>query len=190
LGQSTPTTKPPTPMSLNWKMPDSFNKKLIWRTLKGEPLNLDDKEQEVNVQPELECLIFGTMTIQHDLNGEMNDDALKEISRRIELLNGVNALPTYSIWDKGNQQQKIKISLETIIRYWGLWTNVTHLSRAKWDKFLLRITKPNDYEFTFEKEQALKTIKEYPDLTEGERILGEWDAKAKLTTPPPALDKV
>ena len=177
-------------MSLNWKMPDSFNKKLIWRTLKGEPLNLDDKEQEVNVQPELECLIFATMGIQHNLQGEMTDEVLIEISRRIDLLKGIGAMPSYYVSnDEPKQFKKIYPCVESVIRYWGLHTNVSHLTATKWNKYLIRVSQADKYSFKYEKEEALKAIQEYPELTEGDRILQQWkaEAKAELTTPPPTL---
>jgi hypothetical protein len=169
-------------MSLDWRIKDeAFPQKLIWRT--------NEVTKEEDVQPELHCLIFGTMTLQHSLQGEMTDDVLKEISRRLTLLNAIGAMPTYYCsTDEGKKRhKKIEISIETIIRYWGLYTNVSHLSASKWNAYFMRVSKVNEYEFKYDKEEALKAIKEYPELTEGERVLLQWKAEneAELTTPPP-----
>ena len=60
-------------MSLDWKLPKDFNLNLVWK---------DETKDEVKA--ELYCLIFGTMTICHDLTGEMTDDKLKEIYKEIK----------------------------------------------------------------------------------------------------------
>jgi len=174
-------------MSLDWKMtPKDFPKQLIWRPVKNEPLNLEDTEQDCRVQPELECLIFSTMGIQHDLTGEMTDDKLKEICRRIDLLKGIGALPSYyASNDNPKRFQKIYPSIESVIRYWGLWTNVTHLSKSKWTTYLTKVSEVRDYSFESMKKDAETAIKEHPLLTEGERLLLQWKAEppTDLTTP-------
>lgn len=176
-------------MSLDWKMtPKDFPKELIWRPVKSEPLNLADENQEVRVQPELECLIFSTMGIQYNLTGEMTDEALKEICRRIDLLKGIGALPSYyASNDNPKRFQKIYPSIESVIRYWGLHTNVSHLSKSKWNTYLSKVSDIRDYRFESMKKDALTAIKEYPLLTEGDRLLQQWKAETPtdLTTPQP-----
>ena len=152
-------------MSLDWKLPKDFNLNLVWK---------DETKDEVKA--ELYCLIFGTMTICHDLTGEMTDDKLKEISRRIKLLNQTGCLMSYSV-SHNNDYEKVSLSLESVIRYWGLWTNVSHKKPKEWDKMFIKMNSIDEYVFKSEKEKALEVIKDYPDLIEGERILKLWKEK-------------
>lgn len=161
-------------MSLNWEMPDEFFKNyehLMWR-------KHDDDTS--SVQPELESFIWSTMLIQHDTDGEMTDEKLTEIYRRIELLNGNDSLPTWSVWDDEVMDKPYRgtVNLETVIRYWGLQTNVPHKNAKEWDKYFLKISKPDQYTIKSvldkAKEAATDTTKTQP-----ERILKELVDKAK-----------
>ena len=141
-------------------------------------------------QVELECLIFSTMTIQFNLTGEMTDAKLMEIHRRLELLNGQEMLMSWTVWD-GEKRQKQSVNLETVIRYWGLDTNVSHLTDKKWNAYFWRVTKPREYDFKYVLDQAKEFAKDTTQ-TQGDRMLALLKAKnaveaTELTTPPPVL---
>ena len=164
-------------------MPKEFfenQKHLMWR---------DNDDDTSDVQPELQCLIFGQMLIQHDTDGEMTDEKLVEIHRRLTLLTGTESLPTWSIWDDEVPELKDKIfrrppNIETVIRYWGLSTNVSHKNAKEWDKYFIKVTQSRKSEVMYEVEEAKKKIASSPDKTQPERILQEMkDAYEKSKTP-------
>lgn len=164
-------------------MPKEFfenQKHLMWR---------DNDDDTSDVQPELQCLIFGQMLIQHDTDGEMTDEKLVEIHRRLTLLTGTESLPTWSIWDDEVPELKNKIfrrppNIETVIRYWGLQTNVSHKKPKEWDKYFIKITQSRKSDVMYEVEEAKKKIASCPDKTQPERILQEMkDAYEKSKTP-------
>lgn len=164
-------------------MPKEFfenHKRLMWR---------DNDDDTSDVQPELQCLIFGQMLIQHDMDGEMTDEKLIEIHRRLTLLAGTESLPTWSIWDDEVPELKNKIfrrppNIETVIRYWGLQTNVSHKKPKEWDKYFIKITQSRKSDVMYEVEEAKKKIASSPDKTQPERILQEMkDAYEKSKTP-------
>lgn len=168
-------------MSLNWEMPKKFfeEKKHLMYTE-------EDEQGNCRVQVELECLIFSTMLIQHNLTGEMTDDKLKEIHRRLILLDGIGSLMSWTVWDD-DLTSKQSVCLETVIRYWGLSTNVSHLPESKWNKYFHRISVPRhsewDYELKKAKENASDTTK-----TQAQRMLDSLkakNAKAKADLTPP-----
>jgi hypothetical protein len=71
--------------------------------------------------------------LQHDLTGEMTDDKLIECARRIALIDLFHTSPT--IWEG---KTPYRIQLNDVITYWGLSTNVSHLTRTKWDAYYHR----------------------------------------------------
>jgi len=141
-------------MSLNWKMPDDFNKKLIWN---------DENDGELHT--ELHCLIFTSMHLLHNLTGEMTDDKLMEIDRRLRLLDGLDCILKWYC-NEGEERVSGKVNLETVIRYWGLDTNCGHYSASKWNTRLMKISKSSQWDIKYAKEGALKRIAENPDLTQ------------------------
>ncbi len=166
-------------------MPQEFfdkHKNLMYR---------DNDDDTSDVQPELQCLIFGQMLIQHDTDGEMTDDKLVEIHRRLTLLAGTDSLPTWSIWDdeipelKGIYRRPPNI--ETVIRYWGLQTNVSHKKPKEWDKYFLKVTQSRKSDVMYEVEEAKKKIASSPDKTQPERILQEYRDKYKKDTETPSV---
>jgi hypothetical protein len=168
-------------MSLNWKMPEDFlnNKKhLMYKDIK--------EDGSCSMQVELECLIFSTMHIQHNLTGEMTEDVLIEIERRLNLLKGIGCLMSYSLYD-GENHRTVYTNLESVIRYWGLDTNVSHLSRTAWNKRFIKMSEIRPYEFKYTVQEAKENIAKF-DITQADRIYQEMlDAKAKakaLDTPP------
>jgi len=170
-------------MSLNWEMPKEFHKNhknLMYCDIK--------EDGSCKTQVELECLIFSTMTIQHNLTGEMTDEKLMEIHRRLELLRGQEMLMSWTVWD-GKKRDKQSTNLESVIRYWGLDTNVSHLNNRKWDAYFIRITKVREYDFKYVLDQAKEFAKD-TTITQADRMLALLKARnaveeAELTTPPP-----
>jgi hypothetical protein len=170
-------------MSLNWQMPKEFHenhKNLMYTDIK--------EDGSCKVQVDLECLIFSTMTIQHNLTGEMTDKKLFEIQRRLDLLKGQEMLMSWTVW---HNEERISqsVDLETVIRYWGLDTNVIHLNERKWNSYFLRITKPREYDFKYVLDDAKEKAKD-TSITQSSRTLALLKAKAEkataeLTTPPP-----
>lgn len=169
-------------MSLNWEMPKKFfeEKKHLMYTP-------EDEKGECDVQVEFQCLIFSTMLIQHNLTGEMTDEKLREIHRRLSLLGGIGSLMSWTVWDD-EIQEKQNVCLETVIRYWGLTTNVSHLTPSQWDKYFKRISVLRDSEWKWELEQAKKGASD-TTKTQAQRMLDSLKAKnakkrGDLTTPP------
>ena len=169
-------------MSLNWQMPKEFHEK-------HKNLMYTDIQEDgsCKVQVELECLIFSTMTIQHNLTGEMTDEKLLEIQRRLELLKGQEMLMSWTVWD-GNVRESQSVNLETVIRYWGLDTNVSHLNEKKWNAYFLRVSKPREYDFKYVLGDAKEKAKD-TTITQADRMLALLKAKnaveaTELTTPP------
>jgi hypothetical protein len=161
-------------MSLNWKMPEDFNKKLIWN---------DANDGEIHT--ELHCLIFTCMHLLHNIDGEMTDDKLCEIDRRLRLLVGLDCVMKWSVGDEGDYRMHT-VNLETVIRYWGLSTNCGHYSASKWNTRLMKISKSSQWDIKYAKEQALKNIAAFPDLTQPYRQYNELmdynKSKAKEAT--------
>ena len=163
-------------MSLNWKMPDEFHKNkkhLMYKNIKDD--------DSADVQVEFECLIFSTMHIQHNLTGEMTEEVLIEIERRLNLLKGIGCLMSYSLFD-GTNHRTIHTNLESVIRYWGLDTNVSHLSRTAWNKRFIKMSEIRPYEFKYTVQEAKDNIAKF-DVTQADRIMAEMmEAKAKAET--------
>lgn len=117
-------------MSLNFKFPDSIDRSLIEYSTKRDG---DDKPQ-LYWHPRAEVFIWYQMLLQHDLTGEMTDEKLIECARRIALIDLHHTSP--SIWEGDTAY---RIQLNDVVTYWGLTTNVTHLSRTKWDAYYHRV---------------------------------------------------
>lgn len=175
-------------MSLNWEMPKEFfenHKNLMWR---------DNEDDTSDVQPELQCLIFGTMLIQHDMDGEMTDEKLVEIHRRLTLLAGTDSLPTWTLWS--DEIPKLKgifrrpPNIETVIRYWGLETNVSHKKAKEWDKYFIKITQSRKSDVMYEVEEAKKKIASCPDKTQPERMLQEMKEEHLKSLETPSVPQI
>jgi len=161
--------------------------KQFFETKKHLMYTPDDEKGECNVQVEFQCLIFSTMLIQHNLTGEMTEDKLKEIHRRLMLLDGIGSLMSWTVWDD-DITSKQSVCLETVIRYWGLSTNVSHLSASQWDKYFKRISVPRDSEWAYELKKAKENASD-TTRTQAQRMLDSLKAKnaekkADLTPPP------
>lgn len=116
-------------MSLNFKFPDSIDRSLIEYSTKRD----GDEKPQLYWHPRAEVFIWYQMLLQHDLTGEMTDDKLIEIARRIALIDLFHTSP--SIWEG---KTAYRIQLNDVITYWGLSTNVSHLTRTKWDAYYQR----------------------------------------------------
>jgi hypothetical protein len=170
-------------------MPNEFFKNhehLMWRKI---------NENENNVQCELQCLIFSTMCIQHDMDGEMTDEKLTEINRRLTLLKAFDALMTWTVSDdEYGVFERYSTNLESVVRYWGLETNVSHKSKTEWDKYFKKIMENSKRENDWQIAEA-KRLGSLMDMTQPERqlksLVDAVKAKkakaeaAELTTPPP-----
>lgn len=168
-------------MSLDWQMPEEFFKNykhLMWK---------DNEDGTSKVQPELEALIWSTMLIQHDIHGLMTDEKLFEINRRIELLDSNESMPRWSVYHDSLTAPIRKCpNLETVIRYWGLETNVPHKTASQWDKYFLKISKKDTYYFKSQLEEAKKNAA-ITSKTQPERIYEEVCKAADEAPQPPAV---
>lgn len=80
--------------------------------------------------PRAEAFIYYQMLLQHDLTGEMTNEKLIEIARRMALIDLFSTSPHIHEGD-----DSYRIQLADVIAYWGLTTNVSHLTRTKWDAY-------------------------------------------------------
>jgi hypothetical protein len=112
-------------MSLNFEFAEGIDKSLIEYT---------NKDGELHWLPRAQSFVYYQMGLQHDLTGEMTDDKLIEIARRIHLLDLYHQGAHY--WEReGDKTVGYRHQLHDVITYWGLTTNVAHLSRTKWDAY-------------------------------------------------------
>lgn len=116
-------------MSLDFKFPESIDRSLIEYSTKRD----GDEKPQLYWHPRAETFIWYQMLLQHDLTGEMTDDKLIECARRIALIDLFHTSPT--IWEG---KTPYRIQLNDVITYWGLSTNVSHLTRTKWDTYYQR----------------------------------------------------
>lgn len=116
-------------MSLNFKFPDSIDRSLIEYTTQ----RAGDDKPTLYWHPRAEVFIWYQMLLQHDLTGEMTDDKLIECARRIALIDLFHTSPQLHEGDKS-----YRVQLADVITYWGLSTNVSHLTRTKWDAYYQR----------------------------------------------------
>jgi hypothetical protein len=116
-------------MSLNFEFPKSIDRSLIEYTAQRAG---DDKPQ-LYWHPRAEVFIYYQMLLQHDLTGEMTTDKLIEIARRIALIDLFHISP--QLWEG---DVAYRVQLADVIAYWGLSTNVSHLTRSKWDAYYQR----------------------------------------------------
>jgi len=170
-------------MSLDWKMPKEF-----FETKKHLMYNKEDAKGNARLQIELECLIFTTMHLQHNLDGEMTDEALMEIERRLNLLQGIGCLMAW-YYGREDLRDKTYVNLETVIRYWGLWTNVSPLKKTEWNKRFLKMSEPRPYDFKYVLQEAKAKVA-VGDMTQPERQWAEYEkqqtAKSTAVDTPPA----
>lgn len=110
-------------MSLNFKFPDGIDKSLIEI----------QREDGLHWHPRASSLVYYTMLLQHDMTGEMTDAKLKEIDRRIRLIDLHHDHCAY--WEG---TQGYRIQLADIVTYWGLTVNVCHLSAGRWNTYYNR----------------------------------------------------
>jgi len=170
-------------MSLDWKMPKEF-----YETKKHLMYTKEDANGNSKMQVELECLIFTMLHLQHDIDGEMTDEALMEIERRLNLLQGIGCLMAW-YYGREDLRDKTYVNIETVIRYWGLWTNVSHLKKTEWNKRFLRMSEPRPYDFKYVLQEAKNKIASC-DMTQPERQWAEYEkqqtAKSTAVDTPPA----
>lgn len=83
--------------------------------------------------PRAESFVYYQMVLQHDLTGQMTDDKLIECARRIALIDLFHTSP--HIYEG---EVAYRLQLADVITYWGLTTNVSHLTRTKWDAYYNR----------------------------------------------------
>lgn len=113
-------------MSLNFQFPKDIDMTLIEYT---------KPDGSLHWHPRAQTLVFYCMLLQHDMDGEMTDAKLTEISRRINLMDLHEKHDHY--WDKDGNGYRIQLA--DIVTYWGLTTNVTHLNRTRWDAYFKRV---------------------------------------------------
>jgi hypothetical protein len=113
-----------TTMPLNFKFPETTDRAII-------EYKRDDGK--LYWHPRAEVFIYYQMLLQHDLTGEMTDDKLIEIARRIALIDLFHVSPQLHEGD-----ESYRVQLADVIAYWGLSTNCSHLTRTKWDAYYNR----------------------------------------------------
>jgi hypothetical protein len=113
-------------MPLNFKFPETIDKALIEYQTKRD----GDETPQTYWHPRAESLVWFTMLLKHRLDGDMTNKALAEIDRRIRLIDLHHNQPAY--WEGKNGY---RIQLADIVTYWGLDTNVEHLSAAQWNSY-------------------------------------------------------
>lgn len=111
-------------MSLNFKFPESIDRSLIEYK----------RDDGMYWHPRAEVFVWYQMLLQHDLTGEMTDDKLIEIARRIALIDLHHTSP--QLWEGDTAY---RVQLNDVVTYWGLTTNVTHLTRTKWDAYYHKV---------------------------------------------------
>ncbi len=144
------------PMSLNFKFPDSIDRSLIEYK----------RDDGLYWHPRAEVFVWYQMLLQHNLTGEMTDDKLIEIARRIALIDLFHTSPQIHEGDTA-----YRIQLNDVITYWGLTTNVTHLTRTRWDAYYHRcfITKnKQDIKDTIERLKVRKPLYKRESKTDAE----------------------
>jgi hypothetical protein len=117
-------------MSLNFKFAETTDRAII-------EYKRDDGK--LYWHPRAEVFIYYQMLLQHDLTGEMTTDKLIEIARRIALIDLFHTSP--QLWEgdvSSRVQLAYRVQLADVIAYWGLSTNVSHLTRSKWDAYYQR----------------------------------------------------
>jgi hypothetical protein len=113
--------RPAYHMSLDFQFPETIDRSLIEY----------QRDDQTFWHPRAESLVWYMMILQHDTDGEMTDDKLLEIARRIALIDLIHGDNAHYWVDKVGY----RIQLHDIITYWGLTTNVSHLTRSKWDAY-------------------------------------------------------
>jgi len=113
-------------MSLDFEFVPTIDRKLIEYT---------KSDGSLHWTPRAQSFVFFQMQLQHSLEGEMTGKKLEEINRRISLINLLDRRPYYYDIDGNAYQHQIN----DVVTYWGLSTNVSHLTKTKWNKWYLRV---------------------------------------------------
>jgi hypothetical protein len=112
-------------VSLNFQFAEGIDRKLIEYTQEDGSLHWTARAQS---------FVYYQMALQHDICGEMTDDKLIEIARRIAQIDMMCEYPHY--WERdGDIQKGYRHSLADVVTYWGLTTNVSHKTRTQWDAY-------------------------------------------------------
>ena len=111
-------------MSLNFEFPEGIDKSLIEYT---------KEDGSLHWHPRAQSLVFYMMMLQHDMDGDMTDKKLREIDRRIRL---IDLHHDHSAYWEGTVGYRIQLA--DIVTYWGLTVNVCHLPAGKWDSYYKR----------------------------------------------------
>lgn len=112
-------------MSLDFEFKKGIRRELIEYT---------HKDGSLHWLPRAQSFVFYQMLLQHDIDGEMNDKKMCEISRRIDLINA--CISTHAHWYSKNEEYQHQMA--DVITYWGLTTNVTHKTRTQWDAWFAK----------------------------------------------------
>ena len=102
--------------------------------IKKELIEYRQKDGSLHWLPRAQSFVFYQMLLQHDIDGEMTDKKMCEINRRIEIINA--SISKHSHWysaTEGFQHQ-----LNDVVVYWGLTTNVSHMSMVKWNAWFAK----------------------------------------------------
>lgn len=112
-------------MSLNFEFPEGIDKSLIEYTQKDGSLHWTGRASG---------FVHYMMVLQHDTDGEMTDDKLIEIARRIAQIDMMSNFDHY--WETvDGVTSGYRYSLHDVVTYWGLTTNVSHKTRTQWDAY-------------------------------------------------------
>lgn len=111
-------------MPLTFEFPEGIDMTLV---------EYKKEDGSLHWHPRAKTLVFYTMLLQHDIDGEMTDKALREIDRRIRLIDLHHTHVSYWEGNKG-----YRITLADVVTYWGLTTNAGHLSPTKWNSYYKR----------------------------------------------------
>lgn len=112
-------------MSLNFEFKKGIKKELI---------EYRQQDGSLHWLPRAQSFVFYQMMLQHDIDGKQDDKKFVEISRRIDLIN--HCLSRHAHWY--TQTEEYQHQMADVITYWGLTTNVTHLSKQKWNAWFDR----------------------------------------------------
>ena len=102
--------------------------------IRRELIEYRQKDGSLHWLPRAQSFVFYQMLLQHDIDGEQKDEKLIEICRRIDIINA--CISTHAHWYTKNEEYQHQMA--DVITYWGLTTNVTHLSKAKWNAWFNR----------------------------------------------------
>ena len=112
-------------MSLNFEFPEGIDRKLIEYT---------QDDGSLHWLARASGFVYYMMVLQHDIEGEMTNDKLIEIARRIAQIDMMSNFNHY--WETvDGVTYGYRYSLHDVVTYWGLTTNVSHKTRTQWDAY-------------------------------------------------------